>query len=297
MLVIVSVRAGFPGQQPVLFYGKIAILMLIALARIAHNLSVFRCLAQSSSEHTTLRLTRILEWLLIGGGLHWGLMSAWLIYHPEHVDQRHVLTVVLSAFAMGGTSILSISGFVRRWYPIVVYAPSAIGALLLGGSENHVLVALLAFSLLYIHAASKLAARDYYDAVRNEKLADARSLELRELSITDPLTQLRNRKYFNEQFLSDWKSCSRSKSPLSVLMIDLDHFKSLNDKYGHLFGDVCLQQTAATLSSCVQRSTDTIARYGGQEFIAPRPATNEKAAVPLGQTIVRRMAATEMQCD
>lgn len=295
--IIVSLWADFPSQQPLLFYGNLGILLLTAIARIAHLIPVARDTVGGRSENETLRLTRLLEWLLIIGGLHWGLMSAWLIYHPDHIEQRHVLTVVLAAFAMGGTSILSISHRVRRWYPIVIYAPSAIAGLILGGAENYVLVALLAFSILYIHTASRIAARDYYDAVRNEELAGARLLELRELSNTDPLTQLSNRKYFNEKFMSDWQFCLRNQLPLSVLMIDLDHFKSLNDSYGHLFGDHCLQQTATVLRNSVKRATDTLARYGGEEFVVLMPGTQNMDAFRLGETIVRNISTVDVESE
>ncbi|MFK7958285.1 MAG: diguanylate cyclase [Lysobacterales bacterium] len=293
--LVVSFWGHFPSEHALLFFGNFAILLLVAGIRFALNLRTNRCAASGMSESEVSRLTDLLEWMLVLGGLHWGLISAWLIHHPDHVGQRHVVVVVLAALAMGGTSILSISRVVRRWYPVGIYAPSAIGGLVIGGSENYVLLVLLVFSVIYIHTASQIAARDYYDAIKNEQLADARFLEVKELSTTDPLTQIRNRQYFDEQFLADWKSCERGQLPLSVLMIDLDHFKNLNDNYGHLFGDYCLQQVALTLRSCVRRSTDTLARYGGEEFIVLIPGTQEKDVFRLGESIVRKVAEMEVE--
>ena len=87
------------------------------------------------------------------------------------------------------------------------------------------------------------------------------------LAKTDPLTGLVNRRAFDDAFEREWLHSKREQTPLSVLMIDIDHFKLFNDAFGHYEGDKCLKQVANAISSNERRKTDVIARFGGEEFI------------------------------
>ncbi len=96
----------------------------------------------------------------------------------------------------------------------------------------------------------------------------AREDELTEIGQTDGLTQLKNRKFFDESFPIFLSSSSRHNTPLCVVMMDIDHFKAINDTYGHQAGDYCLKQTADLFRDQFKRQSDIVARYGGEEFIA-----------------------------
>lgn len=87
-----------------------------------------------------------------------------------------------------------------------------------------------------------------------------------ELSRIDGLTQIANRRYFDEFLRDEWQRCRRLEMPLSLALIDLDHFKLLNDSYGHPAGDACLVRVAAVLGDIAQRPGDLCARFGGEEF-------------------------------
>ncbi len=106
---------------------------------------------------------------------------------------------------------------------------------------------------------------------------------LRELSITDGLTRVYNRMYFEQQFEKEWRRCARHALPLSVLMIDADHFKQLNDSAGHLVGDLCLQAIAQEIENNFKRSGEVVARYGGEEFIVLLPDTNQNKALAVAE--------------
>jgi len=125
----------------------------------------------------------------------------------------------------------------------------------------------------------------------NQKLAQV-NLELRRLSLHDPLTDIPNRRRFDEVLRHEWRWGARTQRPLAVLLIDLDHFKALNDTHGHPFGDECLRKVGRALSSALTRAADFVARYGGEEFAVVLPDTDRKAAVATAEAL--RMAISEL---
>lgn len=104
-------------------------------------------------------------------------------------------------------------------------------------------------------------------------------------SITDSLTGLFNRGYFDKTLRVEFARLMRSGSVLSLIMLDIDHFKKFNDSYGHLVGDRCIQMIAMTLKNSVGRASDIVARYGGEEFIVILPETDKNGARDLGEAM------------
>ncbi len=101
---------------------------------------------------------------------------------------------------------------------------------------------------------------------------------LLQLAFQDGLTQLANRRYFDQNLEKEWLRGIRSKSPIALTMIDIDHFKQFNDFYGHQEGDDCLRQVAQALRIAINRPDDMVARYGGEEFCCLLPNTDIKGA-------------------
>jgi len=118
--------------------------------------------------------------------------------------------------------------------------------------------------------------------------ADAEN-RLEELATTDALTGLRNRRKFDEEIDREWRRALRHKTPLSLLMIDADHFKAYNDTYGHQAGDQVLVGIAICISDSVKRAGDCAARYGGEEFAVLLPETSAADAVTVAETIRRKV--------
>jgi diguanylate cyclase (GGDEF)-like protein len=108
----------------------------------------------------------------------------------------------------------------------------------------------------------------------------------------DGLTELSNRTALTQRFQHEWDSCLRHNKPLAVMIIDLDHFKRINDHYGHAAGDEVLRQTASTLRNSF-READFIARYGGEEFVVLAPNCNIARAVSLSERL--RTSISELQ--
>lgn len=108
--------------------------------------------------------------------------------------------------------------------------------------------------------------------------------QMRDLAETDGLTGLANRRVFDETLASECANALRTASPLSLLMIDVDRFKSYNDTYGHPAGDACLKDVSECLMAIAKRPGDLVARYGGEEFAIVLPATGRAAALSLAET-------------
>jgi diguanylate cyclase (GGDEF)-like protein len=114
--------------------------------------------------------------------------------------------------------------------------------------------------------------------------------QLEVLSQHDPLTGIYNRRWFADSFTLEWKRAQRSGQPISLLLIDVDHFKLFNDSLGHAAGDLCLQTVTKLLALQLRRNSDALARYGGEEFVAMLPNTDKDGA---HQVAERMMDALE----
>ena len=106
------------------------------------------------------------------------------------------------------------------------------------------------------------------------------------------LTGLANRRNFNAGIQREWRRAAREKSPLALLMIDTDHFKSYNDRNGHQGGDRLLQAIGVAMNHSVRRGTDVAARYGGDEFAILLPGTSAEGAAEIARLVREQFAAT-----
>ena len=121
---------------------------------------------------------------------------------------------------------------------------------------------------------------------------EAVNLKLLELNATDQLTGLKNRGHFDEVFQQDVVRAYRFQQPLSLLVVDIDHFKSFNDTYGHLVGDDCLRMVAECIGRHITRPQDMAARYGGEEFVVLLPDTPEGGALRVAERIRQEIETT-----
>jgi len=128
--------------------------------------------------------------------------------------------------------------------------------------------------------------KDISERKAYEKALEKTNKKLQALARIDGLTQIANRRVFDETLQKEWHRMQRSHLPIALLMIDIDFFKSYNDNYGHAQGDECLKQVAGAISGCIHRSHDIAARYGGEEFGCILPETDLKGAVTLADSIL-----------
>lgn len=139
----------------------------------------------------------------------------------------------------------------------------------------------------------ELGAVDFISKPINPKIVRARvgthltlkaqSDLLRQWVYIDGLTGVFNRRHFDERFQSEWNRAARHGHALSVVLIDVDHFKRFNDRYGHQTGDACLRRIATTLAAGLRRPGDLLARYGGEEFVCVLPETPLEGAMQVAE--------------
>lgn len=125
-------------------------------------------------------------------------------------------------------------------------------------------------------------------------MATSCMIQLRTLAERDGMTQLANRRTFDEALQQAWVKGLRSQQPVSLILCDVDHFKLYNDAYGHLQGDECLRHVAKSIRSAVKRSKDLAARYGGEEFVVLLPNTSAEAAFALAETIRQNVKSAQL---
>lgn len=145
---------------------------------------------------------------------------------------------------------------------------------------------------LLLHASHHQA--QLRDLLASQEALRSANARLEELSLSDPLTGLANRRCFDEAEHQEFRRARRSGLALSLLLCDIDFFKRYNDTYGHAQGDLCLQRVAAAMRQVVTRSGDLVARIGGEEFAVLLPATDLAGAGEMAERLRRAVSALEI---
>jgi diguanylate cyclase (GGDEF)-like protein len=125
--------------------------------------------------------------------------------------------------------------------------------------------------------------RAHLEVASSEKALIEANTQLSHQAIRDGLTGAYNRRYFNQMLGEEWKRARRAKQHLSLIMIDVDHFKALNDRYGHPTGDAVLRAIVRSLTAVLRRPSDLLARYGGEEFAIILPGVHLQGAMAVAE--------------
>ena len=139
-----------------------------------------------------------------------------------------------------------------------------------------------ALRLKYETYRRKARETELLEVTRQLKAANER---LQNLSFLDGLTGIANRRHFDQLLLQESRRTQREKSPLSLIILDIDYFKAFNDTYGHLKGDDCLKTAASTLRKALKRPGDFLARYGGEEFAVILPNTDDVGSAVIAERL------------
>ncbi len=131
--------------------------------------------------------------------------------------------------------------------------------------------------------------REYWSALENEYLLEQKSKDMEKISRIDGLTGLYNRRYFDEVYAFEWNRSIRKQQPISIILADIDHFKKINDQFGHLAGDEYLKDVSRLFKQIFKRKIDIIARYGGEEFIVLMPGESDLNANEMAENIRKKL--------
>lgn len=130
---------------------------------------------------------------------------------------------------------------------------------------------------------------DVTDLVRKGRALEESNRQLALQSVTDGVTGVGNRQLFDQTLVVEWQRAARNGTPLSLLLVDVDHFKPYNDRYGHPAGDEALRCVARVLSDCVRRAGELVARYGGEEFVMLLPGADTDQALVTAQQCLEQL--------
>jgi len=147
--------------------------------------------------------------------------------------------------------------------------------------------------LVWVFLANALGFTAANSLQRSQRMQFAQGLVMARLLSTDAMTGIPNRRRFDAALEREWRRCQRAGAPLSLLMIDVDHFKAYNDHCGHPQGDACLRQIAQLLVGTIKRPGDVVARYGGEEFVVLMPDISAAGAL----AVANKLAAALRHAD
>jgi diguanylate cyclase (GGDEF)-like protein len=224
------------------------------------------------------------------------------LHLPAAEETTRASTLVMLAVAAVGSATLimpTAAALLAIGSSLTMYTFAQ--ATYLGTSGPSALVAPLLVSMVVVIIYwSRRSAIRSVEALRERVARDQEELQrineqLRSLSVTDPLTEALNRRGFDERLRAELAASSRSGEPLSLLLIDVDHFKRYNDEFGHPAGDAALVAAARALRACC-RGNDSLVRYGGEEFALILPATDAPGSRRMAERVRRAIATLEGLC-
>ncbi len=235
----------------------------------------------------------ILFFITVGAtGLSWGAFFAWVMILRGEYAAKMLILVCSAGIAAGGALAFVPSLTLAISYVLTVLAPTST-LMFIYHTNQYLAVLILIYYSAFIAYITREGNQEYRQAFINEQLLIKKTEELSLLARVDALTGLFNRRYFDENINREWKKTSRIRMPLIVLIGDIDHFKKINDQYGHLAGDQFLKLTAGLFKTVFRRETDMVARFGGEEFIVLLTDSEPELAFALAEKMRKRLS--EMQ--
>ncbi len=218
-----------------------------------------------------------------------GLVFAFSVVDPRFSPITHVMLLTIGGLAGGALTALMPRLKLAVINLFLLLTPGAIVSLNTSGNTGFAVLIMIYF--VYLFTLGLRSNREYLRAFEIEFQLEQQRAELEQLNKIDPLTHIYNRGHFNTAYEHQWHNGIRNQHQQSLLLIDVDKFKAINDNYGHLFGDECLIFIAKTIHDNAQRKTDVIARFGGEEFAVLLSDTSLEEAVAIAEVIREKIAS------
>ena len=273
-----------PAEQMPFGVGASLVFTALLVLRLRHRLP-------DETDDLSLRRWLNRHWYLIAlTGLCWGLLHAWALNNPAFSDSWLVATLSTIAFSTAMAYNFSMDKKRAMLTVALLYLPGLF-ALGLDWRERLGPLTTLAFYLSYLLLVLNRSHREYRNTLALELKLLEQQASLEHLSRTDSLTQLGNRYEFNTLFPALVDSAQQRSAPLSLVLLDIDFFKRINDEFGHACGDAYLSAFAARMRHVFRRDSDTLLRLGGEEFGVLMPNTALEQARRLAESFIADLAA------
>jgi diguanylate cyclase (GGDEF)-like protein len=218
---------------------------------------------------------------LFAGGA-WGMAGAWLAYMPaEQVPMVLVLIVVATVISLPRMAAMP---DIYLAFASGALLPTVVAAWLLPRPQAHMVWVVVGLVSVVLWVSARAVEADLMEVV-------VKRLSLERMAWEDKLTGLANRRRFDTVLAEEWRRAARMGVPLSMLLLDVDHFKRFNDTYGHSAGDASLTLVGGVIASTVKRAGDFAARYGGEEFVVLLSHTSRADAMQLAERLRRGVRA------
>lgn len=280
--LVITLISGLQRSHPLLVWGAAGWLGTIALVRgiVGHRL-------KQLLDYKPRLAHRLTVGLVLVNGLTWGLLTAASVYLPSLDIIKTPMLLVGVGLSSGGTVAMAINPTLKVWFPVSVIMPVALATASNVSGSNLMLACLMMVYTIYVMQASRVVSQDYWRAQVAYKA-------LEHASLTDTLTQIPNRLHFDRQYQAEWRRACRLGTRLAVMIVDLDHFKRINDEHGHPVGDTVLQEAANAMRQAILRPCDVLARYGGEEFIVLLPDITEDGVHVVAERVRTQVAALKI---
>lgn len=278
--LLIGVASGFFEASPWIFSGVLAVFVVVAIVRM---LVVKR--ADATPTEALPRWETLMMLSIVPHPFLWGSMFAYALT-LDNAIYSVFMAFSTAGICAGGANTFAPSRKLSFAFIIAFLTPGLVASLLI--THTILIGTMIVAFYVYMLALSSKQYAEYWRALENE-------IKLSKQSRTDALTELDNRRYFDEKLEEFCHLSSRNHEQLSVLVIDCDFFKQINDKYGHDTGDACLRHLAQVLQSTLARATDVLSRYGGEEFTVILPGTDVTGAEKVCEKV--RLAVSESPLD
>ncbi len=269
----------FYRESPGFCLGLTLVLVVLAVARIGLILNFNRIYQKSPKLWQILFFP--ITWM---AALVWGLFCALTFFLPELGYMTLALVVSTAGLTGGGVAALVPNRLLTLGLITAFLAPGGFVMVLPDTYNFSVGILFLAY-WIGMYAVTKTQHREYWLGLQASFLLKEYAVKLEQLNTLDGLTGLKNRAFFDQTLKQEIKRAIRCQSHLSLLLIDIDHFKKINDDHGHLVGDECLRRISSLFKELVKRETDTVARYGGEEFAVILPNKDQEQAQVMAEKI------------
>jgi diguanylate cyclase (GGDEF)-like protein len=210
-------------------------------------------------------------------------IQVFLIIQDQYYNMVILTALVVVGLVSGAASSLAPKLLFTQTYIAAIAWPTMIACFF--SPHFNFLTPLFFVLWVYYVLMCRRYYKEYSRAFHVERKLKENQIKLEQLNQTDTLTGIYNRQYFDNALDLQWDLASRSQSSLSILFLDLDLFKKVNDEYGHIIGDKALCHAANILQETAKRKSDMVARYGGEEFAIILPSTQHDTAKELAETI------------